>query len=85
MDLNATQVEIAIDCLALEGFDGIDEAAVRNAFEAGLERLVAERGAPIAGEPLRQSIDVSLDWNAHTGGAALGNALAVKVYEGLSR
>ena len=75
-------VEVSIDRLTFEGFGRIDAAAVRAALEGGLTRLISDGGVPgIDSE--QHGIRVALEWSGNGGGAELGGALAVSLYQGL--
>lgn len=84
MDLRPAAVDVTIDRLMLEGFGRIDVAAVRTAFEAGLERRIGEGGMRFAASD-RPALALTLRWDGPPDAAALGDSLAASVYEGIVR
>ncbi|GAA4191184.1 hypothetical protein GCM10022219_09650 [Microbacterium oryzae] len=84
MDVTPAAVEVRIDRLTLEGFGRIDVAAVRTAFDAGLERRIGA-GRMTFIESDRPALALAVTWDGPLDAAALGDALAASVYEGVLR
>ncbi|MEU1973417.1 hypothetical protein ABZ477_17315 [Microbacterium sp. NPDC019599] len=83
MDVTPISVEMRIDRLTLEGFGRIDVAAVRTALEAGLEHRIGEGGMRFSpSDRPALALTVALDGLADS--AALGEALAAVLYDGIA-
>jgi hypothetical protein len=84
MDLRPAEIEMQIDRLTLEGFGRIDVAAVRMALETGLERRISQGGMRFTASD-RPALALAVSWDGQPDSAALGEALAASLYEGILR